>query len=64
MFFLQLSVIGSTMGTRDELERLIRFCLERDIRPTRHSTLPLSEARTGFEALAGGEVVGKIVFTT
>jgi NADPH:quinone reductase-like Zn-dependent oxidoreductase len=64
VFFLQLSVIGSTMGTRDELERLIRFCLERDIRPTRHSTLPLSEARTGFEALANGEVVGKIIFTT
>ncbi len=64
VFFLQLSVIGSTMGTRDELERLIRFCLERDIRPTRHLTLPLSEARTGFEALAGGEVVGKIIFTT
>jgi NADPH:quinone reductase-like Zn-dependent oxidoreductase len=64
VFFLQLSVIGSTMGTRDELERLIRFCLERNIRPIRHSTLPLSEARTGFEALAGGEVVGKIVFTT
>jgi NADPH:quinone reductase-like Zn-dependent oxidoreductase len=63
VFFLQLSVIGSTMGTRDELERLIRFCLERDIRPTRHSTMPLSEARAGFEALAGGEVVGKIVFT-
>jgi NADPH:quinone reductase-like Zn-dependent oxidoreductase len=64
VFFLQLSVIGSTMGTRDELERLIRFCLDRDIRPIRHSTLPLVEARAGFEALAGGEVVGKIVFTT
>jgi NADPH:quinone reductase-like Zn-dependent oxidoreductase len=64
VFFLQLSVIGSTMGTRDELERLIRFCLDRDIRPIRHSTLPLAEARAGFEALAGGEVVGKIVFTT
>jgi NADPH:quinone reductase-like Zn-dependent oxidoreductase len=63
VFFLQLSVIGSTMGTRDELERLIRFCLDRDIRPIRHSTMPLSDARAGFEALAGGEVVGKIVFT-
>ena len=57
-------MIGSTMGTRDELERLIRFCLEREIRPTTHSTMPLSDARAGFEALAGGEVVGKIVFTT
>ncbi|MFZ0387311.1 MAG: zinc-binding dehydrogenase [Solirubrobacteraceae bacterium] len=63
VFFLQLSVIGSTMGTRDELERLIRFCLERDIRPTRHSTMPLADARAGFEALVGGEVVGKIVLT-
>jgi NADPH:quinone reductase-like Zn-dependent oxidoreductase len=64
VFFLQLSVIGSTMGTRDELGRLIRFCLERDIRPTRHATMALADARTGFEALASGEVVGKIVFTT
>jgi len=64
VFFLQLSVIGSTMGTGDELGRLIRFCLERDIRPIRHSTMPLSEARAGFEALDSGEVVGKIVFTT
>jgi NADPH:quinone reductase-like Zn-dependent oxidoreductase len=62
VFFLQLSVIGSTMGTRDELERLIRFCLERDIRPTIHATLPLADAREGFQALLDGDVVGKIVF--
>jgi NADPH:quinone reductase-like Zn-dependent oxidoreductase len=63
VFFLQLSVIGSTMGTRDELERLIRFCLERDIEPPIHATLPLAEAREGFQALLDGDVVGKIVFT-
>jgi NADPH:quinone reductase-like Zn-dependent oxidoreductase len=64
VFFLQLSVIGSTMGTREELERLTRFCLERDIRPTIHASMPLSEARQGFQALLEGDVVGKIVFTT
>ena len=64
VFFLQLTVTGSTMGTRDELARLIQFCLERDIRPTIHSTMPLSDARTGFEAMYSGDVVGKIVFTT
>jgi NADPH:quinone reductase-like Zn-dependent oxidoreductase len=63
MFFLQLSVIGSTMGTRDELERLIRLCVEKDIRPVIDKTLPLAEARQGFEAMLAGEVVGKIVFT-
>ncbi|HEY2317368.1 MAG TPA: zinc-binding dehydrogenase [Solirubrobacteraceae bacterium] len=63
VFFLQLRVIGSTMGTRDELERLIRFCLERDIRPAIHQSLPLDQAREGFQALLDGDVVGKIVFT-
>jgi NADPH:quinone reductase-like Zn-dependent oxidoreductase len=63
MFFLQLSVIGSTMGTRDELERLIRLCVQKDIRPQIDETLPLAEARAGFEAMLAGEVVGKIVFT-
>jgi NADPH:quinone reductase-like Zn-dependent oxidoreductase len=62
VFFLQLSVIGSTMGTRDELERLIRFCVEKDVRPLIHTTLPLAEARQGFEAMLSGEVVGKVVF--
>ena len=64
VFFLQLSVIGSTMGTRDELERLIRFCLERDIRPAIHATMPLADARDGFQAMLDGDIVGKIVFTT
>ena len=63
VFFLQLSVVGSTMGTREELERLIRFCLERDIRPTIHASMPLTDAREGFQALLEGDVVGKIVFT-
>jgi NADPH:quinone reductase-like Zn-dependent oxidoreductase len=64
VFFLQLSVIGSTMGTRDELQRLIRFCLERDIRPTVHATMALADAREGFQAMQDGDHVGKIVFTT
>jgi len=64
VFFLQLSVVGSTMGTRDELERLLRFCLERNIRPAVHETMPLVEAREGFRMLLEGDVVGKVVFTT
>jgi NADPH:quinone reductase-like Zn-dependent oxidoreductase len=63
VFFLQLSVVGSTMGTREELERLISFCLEKQIRPEIHATMPLKEAGSGFAALLGGEQVGKIVFT-
>jgi NADPH:quinone reductase-like Zn-dependent oxidoreductase len=63
VFFLQLSVVGSTMGTRDELERLMRFCVEKQLRPVIHETLPLADARQGFEVMLAGEMFGKIVFT-
>jgi NADPH:quinone reductase-like Zn-dependent oxidoreductase len=63
IFFLQLSVVGSTMGTREELERLIQLCVRQDVRPVIQMTMPLGEARRGFEAMVGGEMHGKIVFT-
>jgi NADPH:quinone reductase-like Zn-dependent oxidoreductase len=63
IFFLQLSVVGSTMGTREELGRLIELCVQRDVRPVVQMTLALSEARKGFEAMVAGETHGKIVFT-
>jgi NADPH:quinone reductase-like Zn-dependent oxidoreductase len=63
VFFLQLSVIGSTMGTRQELERLVRFCVEKGVRPQIDKTVPLANAREGFEAMLTGDVAGKIVFT-
>ena len=63
MFFLQLSVVGSTMGTREELERLIRLCVEKGVRPAIDRTLPLEQAREGFAAMLAGQMVGKIVFT-
>src|SRR3954471_19037980 len=37
LFFLQLEVLGSTMGTRDELERLVQLCVARDVRPVVHA---------------------------
>jgi NADPH:quinone reductase-like Zn-dependent oxidoreductase len=63
VFFLQLSVVGSTMGTREELERLLQLCVSRGVRPTIAATMPLSEAREGFAAMESGELFGKIVFT-
>jgi NADPH:quinone reductase-like Zn-dependent oxidoreductase len=63
IFFLQLRVIGSTMGTRDELARLIRFCELTGVRPVVDTVLPLEQARDGFARMAEGDVFGKIVFT-
>jgi NADPH:quinone reductase-like Zn-dependent oxidoreductase len=62
IFFLQLRVVGSTMGTRDELEHLLRFCRTTGVRPVVDASMPLAEAREGFARLAAGDVFGKIVF--
>jgi NADPH:quinone reductase-like Zn-dependent oxidoreductase len=63
VFFLQLSVIGSTMGTRDELARLLTFCEQTGARPVIDRVLPLSQAAEGFTAMIDGDVFGKVVFT-
>lgn len=63
VFFLQLEVLGSTMGTRDELAALIDLVANSGIRPTIASTYSLADARQGFGQLADGDVIGKIVIT-
>lgn len=63
VFFLQLRVQGSTMGTRSELAALLSFLDTTGVRPLIDRTLPLTEARDGFAAMNTGDVFGKIVFT-
>jgi NADPH:quinone reductase-like Zn-dependent oxidoreductase len=63
VFFLQLSVVGSTMGSRDELARLARFCEQTGVRPLIDRTLPLALAAEGFGAMISGDLFGKVVFT-
>jgi len=62
VFFLQLRIVGSTMGTVHELDRLARLCQLKALRPSIDRVLPLAEARLGFEAMERGELFGKIVF--
>jgi NADPH:quinone reductase-like Zn-dependent oxidoreductase len=63
IFFLQLRVIGSTMGSSRELGQLVRFLDATGVRPAIDETLPLKDAREGFRRMAEGELFGKIVFT-
>jgi NADPH:quinone reductase-like Zn-dependent oxidoreductase len=63
VFFLQLRVVGSTMGTRDELARLLQLCAVTGVRPVIDRAMPLEQARDGFAQMLAGEVFGKIVFT-
>jgi NADPH:quinone reductase-like Zn-dependent oxidoreductase len=63
IFFLQLRVIGSTMGTSGELGQLVSFLDATGTKPLIDRTLPMTEARDGFAAMNDGDVFGKIVFT-
>jgi NADPH:quinone reductase-like Zn-dependent oxidoreductase len=59
----KLRVIGTTMGTRDELAALARFCADKGIHPPIHASMPLADAREGFAAMENGTLFGKVVFT-
>jgi NADPH:quinone reductase-like Zn-dependent oxidoreductase len=63
VFFTQLSIVGSTMGTRDQLGRLLRFLEQTGTRPLIDRVLPLASAAEGFAAMIDGSHTGKIVFT-
>ena len=63
LFFLELRMVGSTMGTRAELCDLLSFLDITGVRPQISAELPMSEAERGFKAMLDGDTAGKIVFT-
>ena len=63
VFFLQLRVIGSTMGTRGELASLVELLDVSGVRPVIDRVLPMEQAADGFAAMASGDLFGKVVFT-
>lgn len=62
VFFLQLRIVGSTMGNVHELRRLVTLLDQTGVRPLIDSAFTLENARSGFERLSGEEVFGKVVF--
>jgi NADPH:quinone reductase-like Zn-dependent oxidoreductase len=63
LFFLQLRVVGSTMGTREELADMLSFIATAGISPEVGLELPMEKAADGFQAMLDGSTAGKIVFT-
>jgi NADPH:quinone reductase-like Zn-dependent oxidoreductase len=63
LFFLQIRVEGSTMGTRQELADLLSFVDNAGITPEVGLELPMDRAEEGFRAMLDGDTAGKIVFT-
>jgi NADPH:quinone reductase-like Zn-dependent oxidoreductase len=61
VFFRQLSILGSTMGTAADLVQVLRYVGEGKLRPVVDRTLPLADARKGQALLAERAQFGKIV---
>ena len=63
VFFLQLHVVGSTMGTIAEFAHLLTLMSAARVSPVIDRVLPMDDARDGFAAMIAGELRGKVVMT-
>ena len=61
IFWKQLSILGSTMGTPRDFRRVMALVFEGRLVPVIQEVLPLDEARRAHELLEAGEVFGKLV---
>jgi NADPH:quinone reductase-like Zn-dependent oxidoreductase len=61
VFFRQISILGSTMGTAGDLVEVLKFVGEGKLRPVVDRVLPLAEARKGQDLLSERAQFGKIV---
>ncbi|MFC8616871.1 zinc-binding dehydrogenase [Micromonospora purpureochromogenes] len=61
VFAMQLEILGTSMGTPDELTDLLAFCAEHEVRPVVDSVVPFSKVEDAFARLHSGDVFGKVV---
>ncbi|GAB1694225.1 zinc-binding dehydrogenase [Krasilnikovia sp. M28-CT-15] len=60
VFAMQLEILGSTMGSRDELAALLDLVVHRNVRPVIDSTYGFSAVADAFAHLHSGDVFGKV----
>jgi NADPH:quinone reductase-like Zn-dependent oxidoreductase len=63
IWWKQLTIYGSTMGTKEDFEGAYDLVASGRARPVVDTVLPLPEARAAHERLEAGEQFGKIVFS-
>lgn len=61
IFWKQLSILGSTMGTDAEFGAMLRAVAAGRLRPVVDSVFPLAEAVRAYERLESGAAFGKVV---
>ncbi len=61
VFMMELSILGSSMGTVEELKALVKLVAEKNVRPVVDEVFDFADARRAFEKLHSGEVFGKLI---
>jgi NADPH:quinone reductase-like Zn-dependent oxidoreductase len=61
VWWKQLDILGSTMGTRQDFEAALELVLSGRARPVVDAVFPLAEARAAHERLEAGAQLGKVV---
>jgi len=61
IFWKQLTVQGSTMGSQDDFSKMISFVTQNRVHPIVDHVMDLSEARLAFERMAKSQQFGKLV---
>lgn len=61
VFYKQLQILGSTMGRKGDLVRILKFIEEGKFKPVIDRIIPLKEVREAHRVLEAGEQFGKIV---
>ena len=63
VFWKQLSILGSTMGSPEDFAEMIRFVNHHQITPLADLTFPLAQGNDALRAMDSAEQFGKIVLT-
>jgi NADPH:quinone reductase-like Zn-dependent oxidoreductase len=63
IWWKQLTVLGSTMGTKEDFEAVYDLVASGQVRPIVDEVFPLAEARAAHERMEAGENLGKIVLS-
>ena len=61
VFSRQLTMLGSMMGTRAELEQVMQLIGQRKLKPVVDTVFPLREARAAQERMLARDVFGKLI---
>jgi NADPH:quinone reductase-like Zn-dependent oxidoreductase len=64
VFWKQMRIIGSTMGSPDDFANMLKFVEAHSIRPVIHEVFPLSQGNAALDVMSRSTQFGKLVLNT